>query len=54
MNGQPICFVCKQGTLSRYYSETELNNQLSYFSFLFDLSQYPHARKFFLLMKYFS
>lgn len=47
MSGQPICFVCKQGSLSRYYSETELNNQLSYFSFLFDLSQYPHARKFY-------
>ncbi|XP_055377504.1 DNA polymerase alpha catalytic subunit isoform X2 [Condylostylus longicornis] len=42
INNRPICFVCNTGVLIRAYSERDLYNQISYFQYIFDLSNHEH------------
>lgn len=46
MNNRPVCRECKTGFLLRQYSESELNNQISYFRYMFDLEAHSEARKY--------
>ncbi|CAO1439985.1 unnamed protein product [Diamesa tonsa] len=36
-DGKLLCLACLEGSLTRVYTNTELNTQLSYYSFMFDL-----------------
>lgn len=57
-NNRPICRECKNGFLIRQYSESELNNQISYYRYMFDLEAHSEARKYFkcmsMLLLYFN
>lgn len=46
VNNRPVCRECKTGFLLRQYSESELNNQISYFRYMFDLDAHSEARKY--------
>ncbi|KAG4074677.1 hypothetical protein HA402_004548 [Bradysia odoriphaga] len=44
VNNRPVCRECKTGFLLRQYSESELNDQISYFRYMFDLEAHSEAQ----------
>lgn len=43
---QLICLECDSGNLTRAVTSAELNNQLSYFKYMFDLQNHDLRSKF--------
>lgn len=46
VNNLPVCLMCKQGSLIRQYTETDLYVQMCYFQYMFDLTKYEHKSKY--------
>ncbi len=51
VNNRPVCRECKTGFLLRQYTESELNNQISYYRYMFDLEAHSEARKYFIVQQ---